>query len=227
MLTKALITLFSRSLKSSIRCYREVKWDAALTVKGYFGDKRLGIDTGCYEYTIGQNSSGVRYEPTSYAILKKVSEYLKFNRDDVFIDYGCGSGRVVFTIATQKLKKIIGIESDKALVDIANANLRKFKFKSTPVDIIHADANNFNPIEGTIIFMFNPFGEKTLQIVLDKIESSLSINPRNIKIIYINSTCNSIMENSEWLELEAVIDDNYSGSTVWRNKEQHGDATNI
>lgn len=223
MLTKATITLLSRCFRYALRCYREIKWDAALTFRGYFGDKRLGIDTGWYDYINEHNSTGdsFRYEPTSYAVIQKIIDYIKFNHDDVFIDYGCGSGRVIFAISTQRLQKVIGIELDESLVNIAKTNLSHFKFENTPVEIIHTDANSFNPIEGTIIFLGNPFGEKTLQNVMDNIETSLSKNPREIKIVYFNSTGKSVLEKIDWLEYETAIDSNNSGTTVWRNKFSH------
>lgn len=220
MLTKTIITLLSRCSRYALRCYGEAKWDAALTLKGYVGDKRLGIDTGWYDYINAHKSSGdsFRYEPTSYAVLKKVIEYIKFNKDDVFIDYGCGSGRVVFTIATQLLKKVIGIEFDEALVMTAKENLSRFKHKNSPIEFVHIDATIFNPAEGTIFFFGNPFGEKTLKIVMDNIKNSLNINPRQIKIVYFNSTGKNVLEKLDWLEFEAVIDNSNSGTTVWRNK---------
>jgi precorrin-6B methylase 2 len=124
---------------------------------------------------------------------------------------------VIFETATQSLKKVIGIEYDEALVNIAKINLANYKFKNIPIEIIHADAERYDPIEGTVYFLGNPFGAKTLQIVMDNIQNSLETNPRNIKIVYFNSTGKSVLEKLDWLEFEASIDKNYLGTTVWRN----------
>lgn len=220
MLSKVMITLLSRCFRYAKYFYGEVKWDATLSLKGYLGDKRLGIDTGWYDYVNAHNSPGdsFRYEPTSYAVIQKAIDFIKLKEDDVLVDYGCGSGRVLFAMATQNLKKVIGIEFDESLVNIARKNLYQFKFKNTPIEIIHMDATTFNPIEGTIFYLGNPFGEKTLKIVLDNIKISLDKNPRTIKIVYFNSTGKSVLEKNDWLEIEGIIDNNYSGTTVWKNK---------
>jgi len=217
MLVKVIIT----SLR---RCYRYMKGivrrEISSALKGYSGDKKLGIDTGYYNENISQNIYGdsVRYEPTSYAVIQSVIEYLKFDKDDVFIDYGCGKGRIISSIATQKLKKIIGIELDETMINIAQKNIRNLKFKNTPVELFNIDSINFNPIEGNIFFMFNPFGEKTLNIVLNNINNSLRINPRSIRIVYHNSVGESILEKLDWLEFEGKIEDSSYATSVWRNK---------
>lgn len=223
MLTKVLITLSSRCFRYSINCLREIKWDTSLTLKGYVGDRKLGIDTGWYDFINAHNSPGdsIRYEPTPYAVIQKVIEFIKITPEDVLIDYGCGSGRVLFAIAQHKLKKVTGVEFDQALVDIANTNLSTAKHKNSPVEIIHMDATLFDPTEGTIIYLFNPFGDKTLKVVLDKLKISLEKNPRNIKIVYFNSTGRGILEKIDWLEFVDLIDHNYSGTTVWKNKHSH------
>lgn len=80
------------------------------------------------------------------------------------------------------------------MVNIAKTDLSHFKFENTPVEIIHTDANSFNPIERTIIFLSNPFVEKTLPKVMDNVGISLSNNPREIKIVYFNSTGRSVLD---------------------------------
>lgn len=220
MLLKALITLISRCSRYALHCYREVKWDATLTLKGYWGDRRLRINTGWYDYANAHTSTGdsFRYEPTSYSVINKTIEYLQLKNDDVLIDYGCGSGRVIFAIATQRLKKVIGLEFDEKLVTIAEMNRRQLNGGITPVEIIHIDATEYNPLEATVIFFGNPFGEKTLKTVMDNIEKSLMSRPRNIRIVYFNSTGRGVLESLNWLEYVTAIDRSNLGTTVWRNK---------
>src|SRR5437016_3258016 len=88
----------------------------------------------------------------------------------------CGQRIRVFAVATRRLKKVVGIELDKTLVDIARANLvkfRKLKVSHSPIEILHLDVTTFDPKEGTIFFMFNPFGHETTQHVLNRIKRSL------------------------------------------------------
>lgn len=210
-------------LTAARRCYRYVKGvtrkEFATALDGYAGDKKLGIDTGYYNEIVTQNSYGdsVRYEPTKYSDIQRIIDYLKLNENDVFVDYGCGKGRVIASIAALKIKKVIGIELDDEMIKIARKNICNLKIKNTGVEVINKDANNFNPIEGTIFFLFNPFGQRTLQMVLKKIEGSLDKNPRSIKVVYHNSTGVNILEDLNWLELDGEIENSAYPTSVWRN----------
>jgi len=173
------------------------------TIKQWYYDKKLGIDTSIdsdsHIITQGIYGDSVKYEPTAYDTIQKVIDYLRLNKDDVFVDFGCGKGRVIFSIATQKIKKVIGIELDEKLVTIAKANLRNLKLQNTPIEILNIDATNFDPKEGTIFFMFHPFGEKTLKIAINNIKNSLNAYPRKIRIVYNNPDCSSILDTQDWL----------------------------
>lgn len=199
---------------------RYLKQDMLIALKNYYGDKKLGIDTGFYNDIIVQNinEDSEDYEGTTYADIQKLIAYLKFGKNDVFIDFGCGKGRIICCLATQKLKKIIGVELDDKMMKVAKANIGKLRLINTPIELVNMDANNFNPIEGTIFFLFNSFGEKTLKSVLSNIKDSLSIHPRKIRFVYHNSKHNNILEKLDWLEAEGFIDNSSWPTTVWRNK---------
>ncbi len=69
-------------------------------------------------------------------------------------------------------------------VDAARINLRKAKSNHTPVEIVDSDAAVFEAKEGTVFFMFNPFGKMTLEKVIKNIRQSLLTNPRKTHIAY-------------------------------------------
>jgi len=107
---------------------------------------------------------------------------------------------------------------DEKMLNIAKVNISKLKFNNTPIEFINIDANNFHPIEGTILFMFNPFGEKTFKTVINNLKDSLTAHPRRIRIVYHHPKCGSILDTLDWLEFEGVIERSYFCTSVWRNK---------
>jgi predicted RNA methylase len=197
--------------------------DLASTLKGYYCDKTLGnVDTS-YSYsdsfTQGKYGDSVEYIPSGYTAITAILRHLRLTEDDVFVDFGCGKGRVIFAVATHRLKKVIGIEVDKTLVDIARANLAKItklNLNSTLIEILHLDATTFDPKEGTIFFMFNPFEHKTMQHVLSNIKTSLITYPRDIRILYNNPKYGVVLDMQDWLVAEGEIDN--SRVYVWRNR---------
>lgn len=139
----------------------------------------------------------VKYQPMSYSLLPLILPYVKDS--DVFVELGCGKGRVLWFVAKRRrLKKAIGIEIVPELAEIARRNT-KLKLL-TPVQIIEGNVANADLREGTVYFMANPFGEDTLRRVLRNIETSLLTNPRHIQIVYRNPVWGHVLDNTYWLK---------------------------
>lgn len=191
-----------------------------ISIKERHYEKKFGIETSTIyllKDNLSQYRDGEDYQPTPYKKLEKVVEYLKPSRNDVCADLGCGKGRVVFFFASQKVKKVIGVELVESLISIAKKNLNNLQIKDrAPVEIFHADVTDFNFDECTIFFLFNPFGYKTLEKVIQNIKKTLVYNPRKIRILYYNPAHRKVLDNEDWLILEGQVDK--TNIFVWHNK---------
>ena len=189
-------------------------------LKARLYDRRLGIEVSgrtcnqCPDYSLDAEEHC--YQPTFYGRLEKMIRYLKPTAEDVFVDLGCGKGRVVFFVALQRLKKVIGVELNKELYTIARKNLANLRINKTPVRLVNIDAVNFDVRESTIFFMFNPFGYKTLEGILRNIKESLVINPRKIRIVYYAPRFDYLLDGQDWLIREGKIEND--ACLVWRNR---------
>ena len=181
-------------------------------------DRRLGIDTcgkADINWNLSSNRDAVGYAATRYKELQKIIHYLKLTPQDVFVDFGCGKGRVVFFISTQGVKKVVGLELDPVLMNNARKNLQTMKVKHSPIELIEGDAINYDLKEATVLFFYNPFGSKTLQTIVDHLKKSLNVHPRQIRILYKNAIERVVLDNTSWLKMEGPIED--SEIFVWRN----------
>jgi predicted RNA methylase len=183
--------------------YRSFRYNLAKLKASYY-DKRLGVETSGNLAPLKENISSNRdmfgYQPTFYGVLEKMIRSLHLTPEDVFVDLGCGKGRVVFFMSLKKLKKIIGVELDKKLIDIARKNLVNFKANKTPIEFVNEDAAALDAKEGTVFFMYNPFGFKTLEEALENIKKSLSDNPRKIRIVYYGDpNYINFIDRQDWL----------------------------
>ena len=188
--------------------------------RDHFCEKRLGIRTTGYsrlteDITMFKDSTD--YDPTPYEFIKKILEKLQFGTDDVFIELGCGKGRIIFSVAEKRLKKVIGVEARKDLFAIASDNLKNAKRKNTPVEIFNEDAADFDMREGTIFFMYQPFGNNTLAKVIDNIKKSLAADPRKIRIVCCEGPDLNTIEGSEWLACENSIEGGMI--KIWRPRK--------
>jgi SAM-dependent methyltransferase len=144
------------------------------------------------------------YEPTDYWTIRKALKNLNLSwRDEVFVDYGSGKGRVVIFAATYPFRKVLGVEFSPELSAIAQQNIRKVekKLKCHDIEIITADAGSFDlPNEASVLFLYNPFSGDLLKKVFDKIRTSLNRVPRKLLIVYKNPKHLNTANDLDWLE---------------------------
>ena len=163
----------------------------------FYHDNKFGIKTsGVVEV---QNQDSVHYATFSYHTIFQILNHLKCNKSDIFIDLGCGKGRVLCCAAQFKLGKVIGVELDKKIFEAGEKNILKLKTRITDVEIKNIPAEIFNYQNVNKIFLFNPFGMATLKKVLEKIEISLKESPHKFQIIYVNPIHENLFKSIGWL----------------------------
>lgn len=136
-------------------------WDFRYQVHtgGLFGEPQEGGEVG-------------RYSTTHYSEIWKVLDELELRPGDTFLDVGCGKGRVL--VAAQRYGcKVIGVEYNPELVDIARRNLGR------NAKVFQNRAETFDYSGITAIYMFAPIGPVLLADVLAKVGSG-------VRVVYVN-----------------------------------------
>jgi SAM-dependent methyltransferase len=141
------------------------------------------------------------YASADYQYIRKVIRRLNLKSDDIVYDLGCGMGRVICLFARQRIRKCVGVEIMEVLCMQARTNVRRVRGQQAPVEVICQDAAIANVDDGTVFYIFNPFGEKTLQAILENIRNSLLLNPRKVRIVYHNSVHKNVLDSCKWLRL--------------------------
>ena len=162
-----------------------------------FFDLRYGIDSSQnvsldkLNFQITNKTEGMEYGTIAPYFIQKILELVKFDTSDIFVDLGCGKGRVLLIASKFNFKKIIGIEFSPELYLIAQKNigncLSNNHFNTEKINLIQKDVLDyvFNHHE-TVFYLYNSFSIKILKRFCDQIKGSLIINPRRIIIIYVN-----------------------------------------
>ena len=94
-------------------CLRHQNQEAFMSSIDSMYDNFLNISTGIEEEDVSSNNERklfFNYEPTSYHFLEKLFTLIPFEETDHLIDFGCGSGRVLFMAAQKQCKKVTGYE---------------------------------------------------------------------------------------------------------------------
>jgi SAM-dependent methyltransferase len=140
-----------------------------------------------------------KYASPDYHYIRKTVKILNAASEDVVFDIGCGKGRVLCLFAREPVKKCVGVELMEDLCHEARANAVRMRGRRSPVEIFCQDAAQANLAEGTIYYLFNPFGAETLDAVLQNIRRSLSEFPRRVRIVYHNSVHKAVLDSCEWV----------------------------
>jgi predicted RNA methylase len=165
------------------------------------------------------NQDNFRYGTIGYWHIRKILYVLDPGPDDIFYDIGAGMGRVLCVAAQRPIRKCVGIELLEPLCAAAQKNAERMRGKRAPIQIRCADASTADLSDGTIYFMFNPFGPKTLHDTFENIRQSLDRNPRAVKIAYYHSKHKTAVDGLDWL-VKVHDFPSFGGHpvTIWENR---------
>lgn len=174
-----------------------------------FFDSRFNVNTSFvvekealdFEGRLRQNSK--RYRPTPIFELIKVFKRLKKIEpnivDSTFIDYGCGTGRVLFVGSNQGFKSMLGVELSPKLVEVGESNIKNFrkKYPSYKISIVKENAEKFIPaLDVRCCFFYCPFSQVIFDKVLNNILESCN---REARVIYIITFRYDYTFNEDWV----------------------------
>ncbi len=181
------------------RCRRELRLATERLVDWHWRIDTLA-GTWANSEMSGKFDDSTQNIPVSYYLLFRLLGGTLFKPNDVFYDIGCGNGRVLCYVARKRISKVIGIELSRAFSDRARINAQRLRGRVSPIEVRCGDAVEMDYSDGTHYFLFNPFGPKTLQVVVDNIRQTLVNHSRPICFIYQNPVYSSVLRSSGYLK---------------------------
>jgi predicted RNA methylase len=149
----------------------------------------------------------IYYAAIDYDIVFRLFKNLRLTSQDVFADIGCGKGRMICSAASFGVKKVIGIEIDPDLAAIAHKNAAAMRGKRSPIEILCCPAQEYSYTEANVLFLFNPFGRKTLETVVKKILSEHD-GSADKKVVYAVPDHGHVLEKNGFDVIETYQHDN-------------------
>lgn len=152
----------------------EKEWDKKLKI-----ETKGRVDAHADEYYYP-------YEPTPYSVLEKLAESEYIPKEAVFVDYGCGKGRVGFFLNYALDCKVTGVECDAGVYWQARENLTSYVkgTKRDKVFFLLGKAEEFLISEANAFYFFNPFSVEILKGVMGRILDSYYDNPREMTLFF-------------------------------------------
>jgi SAM-dependent methyltransferase len=149
------------------------------------------------------------YQASAWTALRRALDGRRVSSDDVFLDLGCGKGRVLWLAARNyPFRRVIGVEVVDEMVDFARANLEanRHRFRAAEAVVEAANAAEYPiPDDVTFVYMFSPFGGEVFEATIENLVASLERRPRSMTLIYANPEFGSTVEDSGRFELVEVL----------------------
>jgi SAM-dependent methyltransferase len=173
-------------------------------------DRKYGSETGGrvpldrLEIESPNLDEGVQYEPVSEFYLRRMLAAVPIAADTyAFIDLGSGKGRPLLIAAEYPFRRLIGIEFSQELHRIAQQNVARFSARTGSAqrfELHLGDVTSFDfPPEPLALHLYNPFGERVLRHVLDRLQASLQELPRNVLIFYRTPVHRRLLDEAPFL----------------------------
>ncbi len=111
-------------------------------------------------------------QSTRYWILHDIFKGSKFTKDDVFIDVGCGKGRVfAYLIRSRFPGKMIGIELNNDVADLAKGWSKRYN----QIEIVSGNALEYDKYDdATAMFLGRPFLPEVFHNFIAKLENEMT-----------------------------------------------------
>jgi SAM-dependent methyltransferase len=150
-------------------------------------DRQYGTDTRglVWHGEPGVLQDARHYQGSSPRLFREIVSQLPVAPQRLtLIDVGCGKGRVLVLADELGFRRIVGVEVSDELARTARDNLRTRRIGGE-VQVIDA-AQMHIPDEALLVYLYNPFGEPTLQVVLERLRCSVRAQPRLVFVVYVN-----------------------------------------
>ena len=152
---------------------------------------------------------GVSYSPSPWWILRWLLPRTEVNSSDVFVEFGCGKGRVVLDAAKRyPFRRVEGVEISPDLSEAAGLLIdqNRHGLRCPDVRIETVDASQYEiPDDLTYAYLYNPFYGETFERVCANIISSLDRSPRRLRLIYLYPAQHDVLMASGRFRLARLV----------------------
>jgi SAM-dependent methyltransferase len=145
----------------------------------------------------GRDSFG--YGPTPVSLVVEAVDRLELGSQDLFVDIGCGRGRVLALVGKLTDARLMGIDRSRHMIQQCSALLRSLRLSERCI-LQNQEVETASFAGGTVFFMFNPFRGAPLESSLAAIREEGRVRP--VRLVAVGDVVRHLYEQcSDWLTL--------------------------
>lgn len=169
-------------------------------------DRKYGTNTRMQiEDDAGLPQEHEGYEGAPPRLFHRIIRSLEVSPDRfAFIDLGSGKGKALLLASHYPFRRVIGVEYNSRLNDIAAHNARLYGHSGRRVreiETVCGDAGAYElPPGDLLIYLFNPFKAAIMERVLANLEQAVHADSREVLVVYQNPTQRHLLDRAPFLE---------------------------
>jgi SAM-dependent methyltransferase len=179
-------------------------------------DRQYGVDTSglVWGVDLKTGSRSDAWNTAYYGIGPSVFHHVmaqtpeSLHRSATFIDLGCGKGRAVLLASQYPFVQVVGVEIAPQLQQIAIENVARYTALRradardvAPIQVLLEDAANYRfPSGPLVVYLYHPFCRPVLEKVLRNLGRSLTQEPRDAAVVYINHELRDALDRAPYLQ---------------------------
>ena len=167
---EALVLLKNGQIKVLLRKIKSAICNCSYFLRAQWEDRKYGgksinakipsrfSDTGAYAV-----------QSTNYIWLDKIFQSLPLKKDAIFVDVGCGEGRVLTYLYSRGFRnKMTGIELDPDVAETA----RRRTARCANINVLDVNVLDAGAVfeDATAVYLFNPFNEQVFTAFVELLE---------------------------------------------------------
>jgi SAM-dependent methyltransferase len=193
----------------------------------WYFDNRFRLDTRSevaiddLDISPSEKQHADKYKPTRTRYFRKLMRLLPHDRDGVFVDVGCGKGRILLLASMYGFDTIRGIEISPNLSRIAKRNIDAFRSRRAANNSMEVLCSNVLDYQfrhdENLFFLYSPFDFYVTQSFLDRIRLSIKQVPRKLCIVINEFRFPELLDNDDVFQLSNTLRYGSAFFRIYRN----------
>ena len=188
-----------RAIASLGRALESAYASARRPVEAALLERRYGFPRQAPEATEPSDEERYRRDPSPWGILGLALRPDDVTPGDVFLDVGCGTGRILVEAGRYPFERLIGVEVLPELAAVARSVVarNRHRLRSPHVEVVTVDVLDYEiPDDVTVVYFGDPFGRDVLESVLRRLGASVARAPRRVLVVYAAPPADLLLD--EW-----------------------------
>jgi hypothetical protein len=147
---------------------------------------------------------GQAYSPAPIDLVNQALERIPTEfRNATFVDIGSGKGRIVLLASLLPFNRVVGVEYDRVLHDVAVRNVASFSSTGKEkIELCCTDAAEFElPPGPLVVFFHHPFDRPLFEVICRRLKAAFQDNRPPICAVYIDPKCREVFEATDVFQI--------------------------